>query len=150
MSELKVEKRAVDAQVLFTDGSQAEGCLFLAPFSRNHEGPQTIADLMLEAGQVLPFRKAGGAFVLLGTATVAAVRLKVDPPGEEGFLERVPVSIQLLGDHRVDGDFLAEQGAGDRLSSVLDSPDEWFRVERSSSCYWILKRHLVTLEPRSS
>ena len=150
MSELKVEKQAVDAQVLLTDGSQIDGSLFLSPLSRSHEGPQTVLDLMEEAGQVLPFRKTDGGFTLLGTATIAAVRLAGEAGSDTEFLDRIPVQVRLQGNHQVSGNFLSEQGAGERISSVLDNPSEWFRVEQDYSCYWIIKRHLLTLEPQDA
>lgn len=150
MSRYRVEKRAVETLLLLYDGKRLDGHLYLAPDSPRHSGPQTVADLMAEKDLMIPFRQKDGRFVLVGKASVAAVRVASTELKRGEFLERIPARLRLAGGHTLEGHFLAEKGAGDRLSDLLNTPDDWFRLEEPGAVHWISKRHIVTLEPEQS
>jgi len=141
-----VDKAPTPATLLLADGSTLTGKLYLAAASPYHSGPQTPGELLAESEPMLPFQRAGGAFVLVGKAAVATVRVAgAEDPSE--LLVKLPVRVCLLGGHRLDGSLLGERGAGERLSDLLNTLDAWIRLEERGSLCWVAKRHLVTVEP---
>lgn len=146
MSELWVEKTAVEASLLLTDGSVLRGTLYLAPFSPRHAGLQTPGELLDEPEPLLPFRLAAGAFALVGKAAVTAVRVSGREDSSD-LLVRLPARLRLSGGHRLEGLVLGEAGAGDRLSDLLNIPDPWVRLREPEGLAWVAKRHLLTVEP---
>ena len=145
MSRLRVEKQAVPATFYLADGSSLEGHFFLAPFSPARRGPQTVEDLMVEPGWVLPFSAADGSFLLLGKHRVAAVAVPLRDHRPSGFWTPVPVRIRLSGPHEIEGGLLVEEGLGDRLSDFLKSSEAWLALETRDSLFWVSKDHLVSL-----
>jgi hypothetical protein len=147
MSRYRVEKRTAEAVLLLTDGSSLQGNLYLAPYSAHHTGPQNIADLMREPDPVVPFACADGRFILVGKDSVAAVRFQANDPRDSELLVRIAARMRLAGGHTVHGAILAEQGAGERASDLLNTPDPWVQVEGAGCFHWIAKRYLLILEP---
>ncbi len=147
MNQYRVAKEVLSARLLLVDGSCREGTLFLAPQSPFHSGPQSVGELMAEGGRTLPFHEPDGRFLLVGKAGVAAALAPIQPPGEDELLDRIPVAVQLAGNHRLQGNYLAEKGAGDRLSDALNADEVWFRLECPDALAWVAKDHLLTVEP---
>lgn len=150
MSQYRVDKDDVGATLHLADGSTVRGSLFLSPFSPTRSGPQTVAELLAEAGAALPFATPEGKFVLVGTAAVAAVALHDAGADGERFWSRAPVSLRLAGGHAFRGALLLEEGAGHRLSDAVRAPEPWLLVEAAHALLWIAKAHLVTLEPEAA
>ncbi len=144
-----VDKAATPAELLLTDGTSLAGTLYLAAASPRHSGPQTPAELLAEPEPMLPFPLADGAFVLVGKAAVAAVRVTgAEDPSE--LVVALPARVSLTGGHRLHGRLLGERGAGERLSDLLNTPDAWVRLEGEGTLCWVAKRHLATVEPLES
>ncbi|MBE0618318.1 MAG: hypothetical protein IH608_10395 [Proteobacteria bacterium] len=147
MSESKwVDKVATAAELLLADGTALAGKLYLAAASPRHSGFQTPGELLAETESMLPFHLAEGAFVLVGKAAVAAVR--VPGVGEVSeLLVQLPARVRLSSGHRLEGSLLGERGAGERLSDLMNTPDAWVRLEEQDSVCWVAKRYVVTVEP---
>jgi hypothetical protein len=147
MSRYRVEKQAAEAVLLLIDGSSLKGSLYLAPYSAHHSGPQNVADLMREPDPVVPFACADGRFILVGKESVAAVRFAANDQRDSELVVRIAARMRLAGGHTVHGAILAEQGAGERASDLLNTPDAWVQLEGVDCFHWIAKRYLLTLEP---
>jgi hypothetical protein len=147
MNRYRVAKEALSVRLLLVDGTPLAGTLFLAAQSPFHSGPQTVAELMCEGGRTLPFHDPDGRFLLVGKAGVAAVLAPPQAPEEDELLERIPVAVRLAGGHRLEGRYLAEKGAGERLSDALNADEAWFRLECADTLAWVAKDHLLTVEP---
>ena len=147
MSQYRVAKEALPSRLLLVDGSRLEGTLFLATQSPFHSGPQSVGELMAEGGRTLPVHDPDGRFLLVGKAGVAAVLAPPQPAAEDEFFDRIPVAVQLAGNHRLQGLYLAEKGAGERLSDALNADEVWFRLECPDALAWVAKDHLLTVEP---
>ena len=145
MSRLRVEKQSVPATCYLADGSALEGRLFQSPCSPARAGPQTVEDLMVEPGWVLPFSAADGSFLLLGKPRVAAVAVPLRDHRPAGFWTPIPVCVRLTGPHEIAGGLLVEEGLGDRLSDFLKSSEAWLALETRDSLFWVSKDHLVSL-----
>ncbi|MDF1554102.1 MAG: hypothetical protein P1P84_13615 [Deferrisomatales bacterium] len=147
MNQYRVAKEALSTWLLLVDGSRREGTLFLAPQSPFHSGPQTVGELMAEGGRTLPFHDPNGRFLLVGKAGVAAVLAPSQRRGEDELLDRISVAVQLAGNHHLRGHYLAEKGAGERLSDALNADEVWFRLECPDALAWVAKDHLLMVDP---
>lgn len=147
MSQYRVEKRPVESEILFADGSRIEGTLFLSAFAPHRSGPQTIADLMAEDDRVLPCRLSDGRFLLAGRNQVAAVGTPSSEFDDREFLVRIPARVRLAGGHLLSGHLLTDEGAGERLTELLNTREAWSRLEDRETVYYIAKKHLITVEP---
>lgn len=146
MSLYRVNKDDVGVTLHLSDGSALRGSLFVAPHSSRGSGPQTVAELLAETGAALPFATSEGKFLLVGTASIAAVAVTAPERPLEGFWSRVPGSLRLTGGHVFRGSLLVEEGAGDRLSDAVRTAEPWLTLEAAHGLVWVSKAHLVTLE----
>lgn len=147
MRQYRVDKDAVGATVYLSDGAALRGSLFLSPFSIRRAGRQSVAELLAETGAALPFANPEGKFLLLGTASIAAVELAEAGPADEGFWTRIPMKVRLVGGHVFGGALLLEEGAGPRVSDVVRTEDPWLALETPGTRLWVAKAHLLILEP---
>jgi len=147
MNRYQVAKQAAPAKLLLVDGTWLEGILFLAPHSPLHSGPQSVGELLVEGGRTLPFYDPEGRFLLVGKAGVTAVLTAAQVLAEDELCERLPVAVHLAGNHRLQGFYLAEMGAGHRLSDALNTAEPWFRLECPDALAWVAKDHLLTVAP---
>ncbi len=146
MNGLRVEKKAVDAVLYLTDGTQLAGSLYVAATSPLHPGPQTVPELLADGGPVLPLSTGDRGFLLVGRAAVAAVAVADAGGGPDALWVRVPARLRVAGGHRFEGDLAGERGAGTRLSDLVGTPDPWLRLEQPGRVVWAAKAHLVFLE----
>ncbi len=145
MSRLRLEKVARRVRLLLADGSSLGAELFFSPDSPAGPGPQTVPELVAEAGPVLPARLDGGGFALVGTEALVAV-VEPDPvPGDPEWAAPVPAEALLAGGHRLAGELLAEPGA--RLTDLMRREDPWFRMRTGVGALWVRKSRLLVLKP---
>ncbi len=145
MSRLRLEKVARPVRLLLADGSSLGAELFFSPDSPAGPGPQTVPELVAEAGPVLPARLEGGEFSIIGTEALVAV-LEPDPvPGDPEWAAPVPVEALLAGGHRLAGELLAEPGA--RLTDLMRREDPWFRMRTREGALWVRKARMLVLKP---
>jgi hypothetical protein len=155
MSEYRVEKRRLPAELTLTSGPIIHGCFFLGASSATHAGPERVVDLLNGEKGFFPFeltRPAGGAAetVLYNRAHVAVVKLadtieaQLDP-GYDVATER-RVWIRLSTGTTVAGTVRVFQPMGrDRLSDYARSPDTFRYIEAGSETFVVNMEHVVEL-----
>lgn len=146
MSHLRVDKEDVGATLYLSDGSTLQGSLFLSRFSASRAGPQGVDELLAESSHSLPFATGDGRFLLVGTASVAAVEVAETDRFPEGFWIRLPATLRLAGRHHLRGALLLEEGQGRRVSDAVNAPGAWLTLDAGGRLVWVSKAHLVTLE----
>jgi hypothetical protein len=149
VTSYRIEKEAVEVRLALSDGSAHEGRLWFAAFSPNRSGPQTVADLAAEPGVVLPFQHQGGRFLLVGKPSIASVTVEAGASEPGDLLTRIAATVVLAGGHQFRGHLLAERGAGDRPTDLLNATGDWIRLEDGGRVHWIAKRHILTVEPEA-
>jgi len=145
VSRLRLEKVARPVRLLLADGSSLTAELFFSPDSPAGPGPQTVPELLAEAGPVLPARMEGGEFALVGTEALVAVLEPGPVPGEPEWAAPMPAEALLVGGHRLAGDLVAEPGA--RLTDLMRREDPWFRMRTGAGALWVRKSRLLVLRP---
>ncbi|MDH5373053.1 MAG: hypothetical protein OEX97_08940 [Acidimicrobiia bacterium] len=139
-----IEKHSHPADIFLSDGRVIEARLFLAEYAQTHDGSQTVRDLIDEPGEVLPAVDTDDEFLLLNKRAVSAVSVAPTELDLEGYWHETPVTLRLIGGHRVEGALLFEDGSGQRLSDAINNAGEWIRVRRSDQLVWVRMSALVS------
>src|SRR5947199_366851 len=81
MSQFRVEKRRVEAELTLSSGHSVRGIFFLAGSCSRHAGPERVADLLNAQDGFFPFETASdrAGMLLVNRAHVIAVRLLEQP-----------------------------------------------------------------------
>lgn len=147
MTTFRIDKRRVAARFLLTDGTMQDGLMFLARHAASHAGEQTVPDLMAEPGHLFPCRDTDGGFMMIGKDGLSAVVVVPTAGDVQGFWHSEPVDLVLTGGHHIGGSLLVEDGAGNRMSDVLNASGRWIRLHNADRLAWIRKSHVVIARP---
>ena len=150
MSNLHVHKREVAAALYMANSTVLRGTVFLSDFSARQGVPQTLGDLVAEPEAMLPLRDRTGRFVLVGRNSIVAAEIGLKDADDSGMYVRVPVHLETDSGHRFDGTFLIDEGAGDRISDVLNATEPWVQLQTHTAHVWIARRHILTARPDSA
>jgi hypothetical protein len=150
MSEFRVEKRRVSAQVTLVTGATLSGCFFLSGSSQLHTGPERIGDLLnFEAG-FFPFESSGRTS-LINRAHVLKVALStemIEAQLDAGYdvATRRCVVVLLSNGEEVKGHVVVFRPPGrDRLSDYAHIDERFRYVELSDRTLLINSAHIVAL-----
>lgn len=78
MSDYRVEKIQVPAELSLTQGPPVSGSFFVAGSASGHDGPERVSDLLNGPMGFLPFQRADGTITLYNHAHIVVVRLGED------------------------------------------------------------------------
>jgi hypothetical protein len=155
MGELRVEKARGGATLALSNGTTVRGCLFLAPASKVHEGPERIKDVLNGETGFFPFEVDGSGNGNGGTALIhrdhvvyATLHNDDEPRMDPGYDFAVThtVSVLLSDGRQLNGKVRVYSPKGrDRLSDYARM-DEVFRyLESPDATHIINSRHIVEL-----
>jgi hypothetical protein len=154
VSELRIEKRRVDAVLMLATGSRVGGCFFVAESSSTH-APERVADLLNGETGFFPFAlnaDAGANTVLYNRAHLVLVTLKeegtaevtLDPDYDVAATRRVRMVLSTGA--VVEGVVRIYRPAGrDRLSDYGRSAEGFRYVETASATVIVNLSHIVEL-----
>jgi len=149
MIDYRIAKTELEASFYLTNSTVLRGTVFVAEYAGRHSGRQTLGDLMVDTVAMVPLVDRRGHFVLVGVENIVAAEVDHRAAALPQLVVNVPVHIDAAGGHRFDGALLLDQGAGDRLSDVLNAAAAWLPMETPSGVAWISRRHIVTARPRT-
>jgi hypothetical protein len=75
MSEFRLEKIRVPAELTLTNGDPIAGCFFVAGFASDHDGPERLGELLNGRDGFFPFQRADGTTALYNRPHIVLVRL---------------------------------------------------------------------------
>ncbi|HEX7137014.1 MAG TPA: hypothetical protein VF219_04180 [Vicinamibacterales bacterium] len=152
MSQFRVEKRRVEAELTLSSGERLNGCFFLAGSSATHPGPERVVDLLNAAAGFFPFQAPPSAeTVLVNRRQLVTVRL-VDASDEARLASGYDVAtvrhvsmklsnrVELQGTVRV---YLPE--GRDRLSDYARSTENFRYLESAEGTFVVNVDHIVQL-----
>jgi len=154
MSQFRVEKRRVEAELTLSSGHSVRGIFFLAGSCSRHAGPERIADLLNAQDGFFPFETAAdrAGTLLVNRAHVIAVRLLEqtnEPQLDPGYAvapER-RVIILLSNGTTLSGSVRVYRPEGrDRLSDYAQSPDAFRYLESAAGTFVVNRAHIVNLK----
>jgi hypothetical protein len=149
-SDLQFEKQRAFARLSLTNGSQWEGCFFVAGISAWHDGPERIGDLLHADEGFLPFEVAtdtGRRTLLLNPAHILMVALADDEARRDAsymVARRQPVVLLLSSGERIAGVVRVHRPEGqNRLSDWSRQPERFRHVEVGEGALLLNSAHIV-------
>jgi hypothetical protein len=151
MSEFRVEKHRVSAELTLVTGAAVNGVFFVAGSTATRTGPERVGDLLNGQDGFFPFERADGSTALYNRAHVVLVTLprgvaeaELDP----GYLvaTRRLVTMTLSTGASVSGTVAVYRPVGrDRLSDYARSPEQFRYVVTAERTLIINSEHIVEL-----
>lgn len=141
-----VQKLRASVRVALTGDPPVDGVFCLAPWSRVHDGPQTLIELLNGGGRVLPLEMPEDGSVRLITRT--AIEWVAPHAGVEAHLQRPPgaasaeepVRVRLADGRDLDGMLQLERlGEFNRASDYLNGVEDFFAVETREGLFLVNK-----------
>jgi hypothetical protein len=155
MSQFRVEKRRVAAELTLSSGVRLNGCFFLSGSSATHAGPERVADLLNSEGGFFPFETGAACdTVLVNRAHLVAARLvgatdevRLDS-GYDVATVRL-VTMKLVTRLELHGSVRVYRPEGrDRLSDYARSPELFRYLESPEGVFVVNTAHIVELYDR--
>lgn len=152
MSQFRVEKRRVEAELTLSSGERLNGCFFLAGSSATHPGPERVVDLLNAEAGFFPFQAPPSAeTVLVNRRHLVTVRLvgasdeaRLASGYEVATVRHVSMKlsnrVELQGTVRV---YLPE--GRDRLSDYARSTENFRYLESAEGTFVVNVDHIVQL-----
>lgn len=150
MSEFRVEKRRVAADVTLVTGATLSGDFFVAGSSQVHTGPERVGDVLNFEPGFFPFAR-GGETTLINRAHVLKVALPtqiIEPQLNAGYdvAPRRHVKVLLTTGEEIVGDVVVFRPDGHHRLSDYAHVDESFRyLELDDRTLLINSAHIVAL-----
>jgi hypothetical protein len=144
-----VQKLRASVRVALAGDPPLDGVFCLAPWSRSHDGPQTLLELLNGGERVLPLELPDDGSVRLLTRTAiewVAPHAGVDPrlqrPNDRDHAEE-PVLVRLHGGAEVEGLLQLERaGEFNRASDYLNKVEDFFAVETRAGLMLVNKQRV--------
>jgi hypothetical protein len=152
LSELRVPTIALDAEIVFGDGTWFVGRIFLPAASSHHTGPMRPDEWMNDKTPFFPFLPANASSpVILNKSEVVVLSvLSEEPPVEEGVeVPRRRVQVECR-ERVVSGVVVIDMPEGhQRVLDYLNRPDP-FLIVRDGDREHLVRKERITrvLEPR--
>ncbi|HEY7291551.1 MAG TPA: hypothetical protein VH583_17070 [Vicinamibacterales bacterium] len=152
MSQFRVEKRRLEAELTLSNGDRLAGCFFLATSNATHTGPERVAELLNDEHGFFPFESAGSAdTVLVNRNHLVVARLlggteevRLDPGYDVATVRpaflKLSNRMELRGLVRI---YLPE--GRDRLSDYARAPELFRYVETPEAIFVVNTAHIVEL-----
>lgn len=156
MSEFRIEKRKVPAELTLSTGAVVDGCLFLAGSNSARSGPERVADLLNAEPGFFPFELAnpgpdGLTTALYNRAHLVRVRLREDTDEvqlDSGYktATKKHVTILLSSGETITGSVRVYRPPGrDRLSDYTRSSEVFRYIESTDATYVVNGAFVVEL-----
>jgi len=152
MSQFRVEKRRVEAELTLSSGERLNGCFFLAGSSATHPGPERVVDLLNTetgffpfevppaTGTVLVNRRHLVAARLVGASDEVRLASGYDVATVRHVSMKLSNRMELRGAVRV---YLPE--GRDRLSDYSRSTEHFRYLESAEGTFVVNVDHIVEL-----
>jgi hypothetical protein len=151
MSEFRVEKHRVAAELRLVTGGIVSGVFFVAGSTAARSGPERVGDLLNSQEGFFPFERLDGSTALYNRAHVVVVTLPrgvAEAELEPGYLvaTRRLVTMTLSTGAGVSGTVAVYRPVGrDRLSDYARSPERFRYVVMSDRTVIVNSEHIVEL-----
>jgi hypothetical protein len=151
VSEFRVEKHRVSADLTLVTGAQTSGSFFVSDSTAMRTGPERVGDLLNGQDGFFPFERADGTTALYNRAHVVVVTLPTDVPEAEmdtGYrvARRRLVAITLSNNVTVAGTVAVYRPVGrDRLSDYARGPERFWYVVTARQTVIVNSDHIVEL-----
>jgi hypothetical protein len=158
MSDLRIEKKRIEATIMLSNGSSIQGCVFVSSFNATQTGPESVKDLMNDGPGFFPIEVIEGDHLtihLVNRQHVLFVTL-----GSDDELRREPdydvatrraVSLLLDNGATLDGYVAVSRPRGrDRLSDHTRWSEPFWYLDVPPTTLIVNASHVIELLERDS
>lgn len=156
MPTFVLPRTTVTAKLVLTAGAPAMGAVFVMDRAPNHEGPETVLDMLNRAEAFFPFRPEARADAVLFIAKAHTVMLAVDgvplaDPTRAQAAQTADLEVVLEGGTTITGRAQFElPDAHRRLLDFLNaSEDPFFAVTEGTTTNYVNRAHVLYARPTS-
>jgi hypothetical protein len=152
-NDYKVEKDRFSVTLFLFDGSVKDGYVYLSFHAANHEGPETVTDVLNQKEQFLPINFDDGSIRLINKDKIVMISFRV---GEQktrtlslGDLSIHDVTIHLMNQGCLEGRFISLLPTySRRLKDYLNRGDLFLELRRDGNTYLIHRDHVLFVEEK--
>jgi hypothetical protein len=152
MSDYKVEKERFCVKLLFSDGTEEEGNLYLGLHAAHHEGHELVRDVLNQPDLFLPIKFLQGQTRLINKENVLMVSF---PSGQEeddsaDLLNSIyQVDVTLDNRVRMEGKLVFLLPAhSSRVKDYLNQADAFVELRKGGEIYLINRKHIISVEEK--
>jgi len=151
MSDYRIEKDRFSVKLFFSDGKVDEGNIYLSLQAANHEGRESVGDVLNQQDSFLPVNFPARSTKLVNKRHLLMVSFPSNE--EEGDLgaEAHPheVILHLINGVQIEGKFiflLPPQSS--RVKDYLSQTESFMELRKEGEIYLINKRHIIFVEEK--
>ncbi len=150
--DFKVPMKELPVLVALSEAEPADYVIFLSPFSRRHEGFETVEEYLNGARRFFPM-VGDGVPKIVNRDQVRWIRFagfETDPrPPEMTIIQKLTI-LELTDGSRLEGYLIIDRPLEQsRISDVLNDPNETFvRVDDDMATYYVNKTFVRVAIPR--
>lgn len=151
MSDYRIEKDRFSVTLFFSDGKVDEGNVYLSFQAANHEGRESVRDVLNQQDSFLPVNFPKRSTKLINKRHLLMVSFPSSK--EEGELEAEAnpheVAIHLDNGVQVEGKFIfLLPPHSSRVKDYLSQTESFIELRKEEEIYLINKRHIIFVEEK--
>ena len=145
----KLERLRKKAGVFFAQGEPLWGHFFISPVSANHDGEETVLELLMSGQRYVPFETTDGQVALILISNIVKVLMEDNQHHmQNSATEHINVELCFISGETMRGKVcFTMPETHSRLSDFLNQSPGFFYLEAEGRLYLINHRHIVLIRP---
>jgi hypothetical protein len=151
MSDYRIEKDRFSVKLFFSDGKVDEGNIYLSLQAANHEGRESVRDVLNQLDLFLPVNFPMKSTKLVNKRHLLMVSFPSNEGEEDLGAEANPhdVVLHLTNGVQIEGKFIfLLPPHSSRVKDYLSQTDSFMELRRQGEIYLVNKRHIIFVEEK--
>jgi hypothetical protein len=151
MSDYRIEKDRFSVKLFFSDGEVDEGNIYLSLQAANHEGRESVGDLLNQQDSFLPVNFSTKSTKLINKRYLLMVSFPSNEAEEDLGAEANPheVILHLSNGVQIEGKFIfLLPPHSSRVKDYLSQTESFMELRKEGEIYLINKRHIIFVEEK--
>jgi hypothetical protein len=151
MSDYRIEKDRFSVKLCFSDGKVDEGNIYLSLQAANHEGRESVRDVLNQQDSFLPVNFPTRSTKLVNKRHLLMVSFPSNEKAEDLGAEANPheVILHLINGVQIGGKFIfLLPPHSSRVKDYLSQAESFMELRKEGEIYLINKRHIIFVEEK--
>jgi len=151
MSDYRIEKDRFSVKLFFSDGKVDEGNIYLSLQAANHEGRESVRDVLNQQEPFLPVNFPAKSTRLINKRHLLMVSFPSNKEEEDLGAEANPheVVLHLINGVQVEGKFIfLLPPHSSRVKDYLSQTESFMELRKEGEIYLVNKRHIIFVEEK--
>jgi len=151
MSDYRIEKDRFSVKLFFSDGKVDEGNIYLSLQAANHEGRESVRDVLNQLDLFLPVNFPTKSTKLVNKRHLLMVSFPSNEEEEDLGAEANPhdVVLHLTNGVQIEGKFIfLLPPHSSRVKDYLSQTESFMELRRQGEIYLVNKRHIIFVEEK--